>query len=126
MTLPVTAYVVLAGVLFTLGALTVLLRRNALIELMGVELMLNAVNLVLAQRMKSKRTEETRKLSPAADAGYKQDSARFKPADFGNGTRLLCSLSSNSIFSCSAIVRCTQPLCGAPSLCFVAARGSAE
>ena len=47
MTLPVTAYVVLAGVLFTLGALTVLLRRNALIELMGVELMLNAVNLVL-------------------------------------------------------------------------------
>lgn len=47
MTLPVTAYVILAGVLFTLGALTVLLRRNALIELMGVELMLNAVNLVL-------------------------------------------------------------------------------
>ena len=47
MTLPVTAYVVLAGVLFTLGALTVLLRRNALIELMGVELMLNAGNLVL-------------------------------------------------------------------------------
>ena len=38
---------VLAGVLFTLGALTVLLRRNAIIELMGVELMLNAVNLVL-------------------------------------------------------------------------------
>lgn len=47
MSLPVTAYVVLAGVLFALGALTVLLRRNALIELMGVELMLNAVNLVL-------------------------------------------------------------------------------
>lgn len=47
MTVPVTAYVILAGVLFTLGALTVLLRRNALIELMGVELMLNAVNLVL-------------------------------------------------------------------------------
>ncbi|MBE6482538.1 MAG: NADH-quinone oxidoreductase subunit NuoK [Actinomyces ruminicola] len=47
MSVPVTAYVVLAGVLFTLGALTVLLRRNAIIELMGVELMLNAVNLVL-------------------------------------------------------------------------------
>lgn len=47
MSLPVTAYVVLAGVLFSLGGLTVLLRRNALIELMGVELMLNAVNLVL-------------------------------------------------------------------------------
>ncbi|MBW3068801.1 MULTISPECIES: NADH-quinone oxidoreductase subunit NuoK [unclassified Actinomyces] len=47
MSVPITAYVVLAGVLFTLGALTVLLRRNAIIELMGVELMLNAVNLVL-------------------------------------------------------------------------------
>lgn len=47
MSVPVTAYVVLAGVLFTLGALTVLLRRNAIIQLMGVELMLNAVNLVM-------------------------------------------------------------------------------
>ena len=47
MTLPISAYVILAMVLFTLGALTVLLRRNAIIELMGVELMLNAVNLVL-------------------------------------------------------------------------------
>ena len=47
MTVPVTAYIVLAVVLFSIGALTVLLRRNAIIELMGVELMLNAVNLVL-------------------------------------------------------------------------------
>ena len=47
MTLAISAYVILAMVLFTLGALTVLLRRNAIIELMGVELMLNAVNLVL-------------------------------------------------------------------------------
>ena len=40
-----SAYIVLAGVLFTLGALTVILRRNAIIQLMGVELMLNAANL---------------------------------------------------------------------------------
>ena len=40
-------YIILAIILFALGALTVLLRRNAIIELMGVELMLNAVNLVL-------------------------------------------------------------------------------
>ncbi|WP_366181007.1 NADH-quinone oxidoreductase subunit NuoK [Actinomyces timonensis] len=40
-------YIILAIILFSLGALTVLLRRNAIIELMGVELMLNAVNLVL-------------------------------------------------------------------------------
>ena len=43
MSLPITVYLILAGVLFTLGALTVLLRRNAIIELMGVELMLNSV-----------------------------------------------------------------------------------
>ena len=37
MSLPVIAvYIILAGVLFTLGALTVLLRRNAIIELMGL------------------------------------------------------------------------------------------
>ena len=36
MSLPITVYLILAGVLFTLGALTVLLRRNAIIELMGV------------------------------------------------------------------------------------------
>ena len=46
MSLPITVYLILAGVLFTLGALTVLLRRNAIIELMGVELMHNTDNLV--------------------------------------------------------------------------------
>lgn len=37
----------LAVVLFTIGALTVLLRRNAIVVLMGVELMLNSANLLL-------------------------------------------------------------------------------
>jgi len=45
--LPITVYVLLAVALFAVGALTVILRRNAIIELMGVELMLNAVNLAL-------------------------------------------------------------------------------
>ena len=40
-----THYLVLACVLFAIGATTVLLRRNAIIVFMGVELMLNAVNL---------------------------------------------------------------------------------
>ncbi|MST63296.1 NADH-quinone oxidoreductase subunit NuoK [Schaalia hyovaginalis] len=39
-------YIVLAGVLFAIGALTVLVRRSAIISLMGVELMLNSANLV--------------------------------------------------------------------------------
>ena len=40
-------YVILATVLFAIGATAVLLRRNAIIAFMGVELMLNASNLVL-------------------------------------------------------------------------------
>ena len=41
----ITNYVVLAAVLFAIGATTVLLRRNAIVVFMGVELMLNASNL---------------------------------------------------------------------------------
>lgn len=38
-------YMALAAVLFTIGASGILLRRNALVMFMSVELMLNAVNL---------------------------------------------------------------------------------
>jgi NADH-quinone oxidoreductase subunit K len=38
-------YIYLSTVLFAIGAITVLLRRNAIIVFMGVELMLNATNL---------------------------------------------------------------------------------
>ena len=40
------AYLVLAAMLFAVGALGFLLRRNALIAFMSVELMLNSANLV--------------------------------------------------------------------------------
>src|SRR5207248_9931941 len=40
-------YVVLAALLFTTGALGVMLRRNPLIILLSVEIMLNAANLLL-------------------------------------------------------------------------------
>lgn len=42
-----SAYIYLATLLFTIGALVVLLRRNTIIVFMGVELMLNACNLAL-------------------------------------------------------------------------------
>jgi NADH-quinone oxidoreductase subunit K len=42
---PTTYYLVLSAVLFTIGVLGVLLRRNVLIIFMSVEMMLNAVNL---------------------------------------------------------------------------------
>ncbi|HYE58861.1 MAG TPA: NADH-quinone oxidoreductase subunit NuoK [Rhodothermales bacterium] len=40
-------YLALSAVLFSLGVLGVLVRRNAIVILMSVELMLNAVNLSL-------------------------------------------------------------------------------
>ncbi|WP_062380727.1 NADH-quinone oxidoreductase subunit NuoK [Demequina pelophila] len=40
-------FVILACVLFAIGAAAVLVRRNAIIAFMGVELMLNAANLAL-------------------------------------------------------------------------------
>lgn len=47
MSLVVTSgwYMTLAAVLFALGALGILIRRNALVMFMCIELMLNAVNL---------------------------------------------------------------------------------
>jgi NADH-quinone oxidoreductase subunit K len=44
---PVTNYVALSAILFTIGALGVLIRRNPLIIFMSIELMLNAANLAM-------------------------------------------------------------------------------
>jgi len=43
--IPISYYIVLSAILFTLGAVCVLIRRNAIIIFMGIELMLNAANL---------------------------------------------------------------------------------
>jgi len=42
---PISYYLMVSAILFIIGAIGVLLRRNALIMLMSLELMLNAVNL---------------------------------------------------------------------------------
>jgi NADH-quinone oxidoreductase subunit K len=44
---PVTYYVILSAILFSIGALGVLIRRNPLVIFMSVELMLNSANLVM-------------------------------------------------------------------------------
>lgn len=44
---PIDYYVLLSAVLFSIGVLGVMIRRNAIIVFMCVELMLNAVNLLL-------------------------------------------------------------------------------
>ena len=43
--IPVSYYFALSAILFALGALGVLIRRNSLIIFMSIELMLNAANL---------------------------------------------------------------------------------
>ena len=42
---PISYHLILSGVLFAIGVMGVLLRRNTIIIFMAVELMLNAVNL---------------------------------------------------------------------------------
>lgn len=42
---PLSAYLLLSGFLFTMGVIGVATRRNALVIFMSIELMLNAVNL---------------------------------------------------------------------------------
>ena len=44
---PINYYIILSAILFTLGVVGVLIRRNALIIFMSVELMLNAANLAM-------------------------------------------------------------------------------
>lgn len=42
---PISYYLILSAILFTIGVVGVLIRRNAIIIFMCIELMLNAVNL---------------------------------------------------------------------------------
>jgi NADH-quinone oxidoreductase subunit K len=45
MPVPLAYYIGLSAILFTIGAMGVLIRRNAIVIFMSVELMLNAANL---------------------------------------------------------------------------------
>lgn len=45
---PIEHYLILSSILFCIGVMGVLMRRNAIVVLMCIELMLNAVNLLLA------------------------------------------------------------------------------
>src|SRR5580658_7244384 len=46
-TIPINYYIMLSAILFIIGAVGVMARRNAIIVFMCIELMLNAVNLLL-------------------------------------------------------------------------------
>ena len=44
---PLNHYILLSAIIFSIGVMGVLLRRNAIVIFMSVELMLNSVNLLL-------------------------------------------------------------------------------
>ncbi|MGQ9598438.1 MAG: NADH-quinone oxidoreductase subunit NuoK [Anaerolineae bacterium] len=44
---PASYYLILSAILFTIGAVGLLIRRNALVVFMSIEMMLNAANLTL-------------------------------------------------------------------------------
>jgi len=44
--IPIAYYIALSAILFTIGTLGVLIRRNAIVVFMSIELMLNAANLL--------------------------------------------------------------------------------
>lgn len=46
--IPINHYLIFCSVLFAIGVIGVLIRRNVIIIMMSVELMLNSVNLLLA------------------------------------------------------------------------------
>ncbi len=66
----IKAYIILALTLFSIGIIGVLVRRNAIIIFMCVELMLNAVNLLLVAFSKMHAMSNFTKASPdfASDA----------------------------------------------------------
>jgi NADH-quinone oxidoreductase subunit K len=47
-TVPLNHYILLSTIIFSIGVMGVLIRRNAIIIFMSIELMLNSVNLLLA------------------------------------------------------------------------------
>ena len=61
-------YLVLAAILFTIGAVGVLVRRNAIVVFMCVELMLNAVNLTLITFARSTLLRRPGGLTPSRPA----------------------------------------------------------
>jgi NADH-quinone oxidoreductase subunit K len=57
--IPVEYYVALSGILFTIGGVGFLVRRNVLSVLMSIELMLNAVNVAFVAFNRALTTNHT-------------------------------------------------------------------
>ena len=70
--IPTSYYIILSAILFTLGVAGVLIRRNAIIIFMSVELMLNSANLAFvafARQFQPSVLDAAGNLNPAAMSG---------------------------------------------------------
>ena len=63
---PVNYYLALAAILFTMGAMGVLIRRNAMVVFMSIELMLNAANLTFVSFARMYSTVEPQNIAAAS------------------------------------------------------------
>ena len=86
-----TYYLVLAAILFTIGAVGVLVRRNAIVVFMCIELMLNSVNLTLVtfarQRDRAEDPEGDRLPRADDDVVHACSPTTASDGDPGCGTR---------------------------------------
>jgi NADH-quinone oxidoreductase subunit K len=57
--IPIPAFLVLAAILFGIGSVGFLVRRNVLVALMSIELMLNAINLTFVAFNRAYPTQHT-------------------------------------------------------------------
>ncbi len=93
----ITAFVVLSAILFSIGTIGVLTRRNAIVVFMCVELMLNACNLALVSFAKQRMREyaETGKhVGPLPPPGvFARHNAVDTPALLPDGTAAESSVS---------------------------------
>ena len=61
--IPLEYYLLVAGVMFVIGSIGFFVRRNLLIQLMCIELLLNSINLTLVAR-----TTTTARFSPSSSS----------------------------------------------------------
>ena len=65
--IPIEHYVVLSAILFTIGGIGFLVRRNVLVTLMSIEVMLNAANLALVAFNRSRIAQGAMQQYPGAN-----------------------------------------------------------
>ncbi len=95
--IPLSWYLILAAALFCIGMYGVLARRNAIAILMGIELMLNAVNINLVAFWRSPTTSAARS-SPCSSSPWPPPrSASASPSSCSSTATVAASTSPKSI-----------------------------